>query len=74
MYLVFSKKSCPYCDKAVKALEQVGDEYKKLDIEEDQKARAVFDSYGFKTVPQVFLGDHHIGGYMELSDYLLDNM
>lgn len=74
MYTLFTKDSCRYCKEAKKALDLVGEGYVEINIEEDGTAYETFKSQGFETVPQVFLGETHIGGYDELADHLLDNM
>jgi len=72
MFTVYSKKSCPFCDKAKEALSQCGFEYEVCDIEESQEARDFFEHHNFKTVPQVYDEYNYIGGYEDLADYLLE--
>lgn len=74
MFVVYSKESCPFCVKAKQALNYCNFEYEVRDIEKDPEARKFFDENGFKTVPQVFHGDKHIGGYEDVADYLLEMM
>ena len=74
-YVVYGKKLCPYCTKAVNLLERKDVNHNYIDIEED---KGMYDylvnGLGVRTLPQVFVengGDfEHIGGYEELSSYM----
>jgi len=72
MFVVYSKENCPFCVKAVKALDFMEKQYVKYDIEKDKGACEIFKQGGFKTVPQIYHNDEYIGGYEELADYLLE--
>lgn len=61
---MYSKDYCPYCKKAAALLNQLGVAFEEYDIQHDQ---AKFDELqarapGVRTVPQIFIGDRHIGG------------
>ena len=58
---------------AKELLESKGIDYKELriDISPDLVAEVVKKSGGQRTVPQIFIGDYHVGGYDDLS--ALDN-
>jgi len=59
---------CPYCSRAQALLDRKGVPYTLIDIEsatglrEEMMARAG----GRRTVPQIFIGDHHVGGCDDL--------
>ena len=58
---------CPYCMRALALLEQKGVAYQLLDIESDPAQRAIMmERSGRLTVPQIFIGDRHIGGCDDL--------
>jgi len=66
--VIYSSAHCPYCVMAKELLEEKNVEFKELRIDEKfQYAReAVERSGGRKTVPQIFIGDYHVGGYDDL--------
>lgn len=65
---IYSSGSCPYCIMAKELLEEKHVEIEELRIDLDSKYvdEAVERSGGRRTVPQVFIGDNHVGGYDEL--------
>jgi glutaredoxin 3 len=67
--ILYTKDYCPFCSKAKKLLSDKEIPYEDIDITNDEglqeKAREVS---GRKTVPQIFFGDYHIGGYDELEE------
>jgi glutaredoxin 3 len=69
---VYSGPSCPYCIRAKQLLQKKGVAFTDFDVKADS---AKFDemlakSGGKKTIPQIFIGDKHIGGCDDL--YALD--
>ena len=70
--LVYSTGWCPYCDRARSLLERRGIAFREVKVDEDaaQRDAMLKRTGGRRTVPQVFVGDHHVGGYDEL--YALD--
>jgi len=65
---VYTSGSCPYCIMAKELLEEKPVEIEELRIDSDPKYidEAVERSGGRRTVPQIFIGDYHVGGYDEL--------
>jgi glutaredoxin 3 len=66
---VYSTPMCPYCARAKSLLTRKGVAYEDVDVMMDLKARdeMLAKSGGARTVPQIFIGDTHVGGYDELS-------
>ena len=65
---MYSKSWCPYCRMAKRLLSAKGQEWQEIDIEEQpERAREMAERSGRRTVPQIWIGDRHIGGYDELS-------
>lgn len=60
---------CPYCVMAEKLLNKKGViEIEKVRVDLDPKQREeMMQITGRRTVPQVFIGDRHIGGFDDLS-------
>lgn len=71
---LYTKDYCPYCVKAKNLFKRKGVESQvtEIDITHDEKLQQemVAKSGGRKTVPQIFIGDKHIGGADDL--YALD--
>ncbi|HXQ30742.1 MAG TPA: glutaredoxin 3 [Steroidobacteraceae bacterium] len=62
---------CPYCARARALLEGKGVAWTEIDIEAEPARRAdMIKRSGERTVPQIFIGDRHVGGSDEL--YALD--
>lgn len=67
MYTVYGRSGCEYCDKALDLLDECGLAYKYIPLDVHRERLVWFKEIrGFTKVPQVFLGDTHIGGYTEL--------
>ena len=58
---------CPYCARARQLLARKGAAVEEIDIEARPDQRAVMmERSGRRTVPQIFIGDRHIGGCDDL--------
>jgi len=58
---------CPYCARARQLLVAKGVTVDEIDIEARPDQRAVMmERSGRRTVPQIFIGDRHIGGCDDL--------
>lgn len=66
MYTIYGTENCVWCDRAVELVDKLGEGYQYVDVGEDPKAQQMFRDNSFRTVPQVFLGDTHIGGFEAL--------
>ncbi len=64
---IYSTKVCPYCIKAKQLLSAKGAAFKDIDISQDPALVEEAQSRsGRKTVPQIFIGDRHVGGCDDL--------
>jgi glutaredoxin 3 len=67
---MFTTLTCPYCIRAKALLQQRGvtqiDEV-RIDLEPGQRAHMI-ELTGRRTVPQIFIGDAHVGGCDDLVD------
>jgi glutaredoxin 3 len=70
--VMYSTGWCPYCVRARALLERKGLPFREIKIDENPADRDAMlaRSGGRRTVPQIFVGDHHVGGFDEL--YALD--
>ena len=65
---IYTKNYCPYCHRAKALLTSKGVAFEEIDVTTDpegQKAMSV-RAGGRTTVPQIFIGDAHIGGCDDL--------
>lgn len=65
---MYATASCPYCIRAEQLLVRKGvTNIDKIRVDLDPPQRATMISLtGRRTVPQIFIGDHHVGGCDEL--------
>jgi len=65
--IVYSTQNCSYCLRAKELLKGYGVEYTDAMIDQDPKLlEEMLTRSGRKTVPQIFIGDRHVGGYDDL--------
>ena len=66
--LMYSTAVCPYCVRAEQLLTRKGvSEIEKVRVDLEPLRRAeMMEKTGRRTVPQIFIGDEHIGGCDEL--------
>jgi glutaredoxin 3 len=66
--LMYSTKVCPYCVRAEQLLKQRGvTEIEKILIDVDPVKRdEMMTRTGRRTVPQIYIGDTHVGGFDDL--------
>jgi glutaredoxin 3 len=66
--LLYTTPYCGFCLAAKRLLAKKGLDFEEIDVSFDGAKRAEMTarSGGGLTVPQVFIADRHVGGYMEL--------
>ena len=59
---------CPFCVRAKALLRDKGVAFREIDVAGDPVAREEMHARapGWRTVPQIFIGQHHVGGCEEL--------
>lgn len=67
--IMYTTGFCPYCKMAENLLRSKGvAEIEKIRIDLDPEQRSeMMDKTGRRTVPQIFIGDRHVGGYDDLA-------
>ena len=66
--LVYSTRICPFCVMAKRLLRAKGVDYEEVLVDQDDSRRAeMMQRSGRRTVPQIFIGDRHVGGFDDLS-------
>ncbi len=66
--IIYTTSYCPYCVRAKSLLDKKAVAYQEINIEEnlDLREEMTARSGGRKTVPQIFIGDFHVGGCDDL--------
>lgn len=66
---IYTTTYCGYCVRAKDMLTRKGVKYEELDVTRDDelRSRLVEMSGGQRTVPQIWIGDTHVGGYSDLA-------
>ena len=66
---MYTKAFCPYCSRAEALLRSKGAAFEDLDITMGgpKRAEMIQRANGRTTVPQIFIGDRHIGGSDDLA-------
>lgn len=66
---MYSTAVCPYCQMAERLLRSKGvAEIEKVLIDQDPAQRTeMMEKTGRRTVPQIYIGDTHVGGYDDLA-------
>jgi glutaredoxin 3 len=65
---MYSTAVCPYCQMAERLLRSKGVEVEKIRIDLDPERRAeMMEKTGRRTVPQIYVGTTHVGGYDDLA-------
>ncbi|MGL5080855.1 MAG: glutaredoxin 3 [Microcoleaceae cyanobacterium] len=67
---IYTWSTCPFCIRAKALLNQKGVSFTEYVIDGDENAREKMAqrANGRRSVPQVFIDDHHIGGCDDLYD------
>ena len=65
---MYTGPMCNFCDAAKRLFSRNNLKYKEIDISSKDGLRdeMVKKANGRRTIPQIFFGDEHIGGYVEL--------
>lgn len=65
---VYSTRICPYCMMAKRLLTQKGVLFEEIMIDGNEQLRIdLMTRTGRRTVPQIYVGDHHVGGFDDLA-------
>lgn len=67
--VIYSTQFCPYCVMAEKLLLSKGaDKIEKIRIDlEPERRTEMLEKTGRRTVPQIYIGEIHVGGYDDLA-------
>ncbi|HEX4842986.1 MAG TPA: glutaredoxin 3 [Limnobacter sp.] len=66
---MYTSAVCPYCQRAERLLAERGVQHIekiRIDLDPDQKMK-MMEETGRRTVPQIYIGDTHVGGFDDLA-------
>ncbi|AMV45369.1 MULTISPECIES: glutaredoxin 3 [Paraburkholderia] len=65
---IYTTPTCPYCLAAKALLKKKGVSYEEVNLQGDRAtALALMERTGRRTVPQIFVGETHVGGFDDLN-------
>ena len=65
--LIYGTRFCPYCIRARMLLDSKGVSYQDIRVDDDAALRRTMSEMsGRHTVPQIWIGETHVGGFSEL--------
>ncbi len=65
---MYTTAVCPFCQMAERLLQSKGAEIDKVRVDLDPAERsAMMEKTGRRTVPQIYIGETHVGGYDDLA-------
>ena len=78
--VIYTGPMCNYCSAAKHLLNKRKINFEEIDIgyDDEKREEMLKKSNGARTIPQIFIGENHVGGYLELrafdKDVNLDNL
>jgi len=71
--VLYGTRFCPFCTAARRLLTAKGINYQDIALDNDPTLRtSVMDKSSRNTVPQIWVGDVHVGGYTDLRQLEVD--
>ena len=71
--VIYGTKFCPYCIAAKQLLDLKSVEYQYIAVDNDPDLRDnISKRSGQRTVPQIWIGEHHVGGFTDLRKLALN--
>ena len=65
---MYSTRFCPYCMRARFLLDSKNVEYRDIAVDaRPELRREMMEKSGRRTVPQIWIGERHVGGYDDLA-------
>lgn len=65
--VIYTTPVCPYCVQAKQLLARKGASWREIDVSVDPALRQeVMARSGRRTVPQIWIGEYHVGGFDDL--------
>ncbi|MEQ9634856.1 MAG: glutaredoxin 3 [Devosia marina] len=65
---IYTTPTCPYCHAAKALLKEKGVDYSEITVlDPNLREKMTQRAHGRRTVPQIFVGDTHVGGYDDMA-------
>ena len=65
--LIYTANLCPFCTMAKRLLDKKGATYSEINVDSEPNLRQkMMEETKRRTVPQIYIGDTHVGGFDEL--------
>ena len=65
---IYTTPTCPYCHAAKALLREKGADYTEITVlDPELRAKMTARAHGRRTVPQIFIGETHVGGYDDMA-------
>ncbi len=67
---IYTTPVCPYCNNAKTLLKSKGVDYQEIqmyDLSSEERSALSQKTNGYRTVPQIFIGEQFIGGFDQLN-------
>ena len=66
--VIYRIRICPYCVMAAKLFDRRGTPYREIYLDgQDEQRSALIERTGWRTVPQIFIGDRFVGGFDDVA-------
>ncbi len=66
---MYCTQTCPYCNRAEMLLNKKGMQVRKIFIDSNpDEMTSMINITGRRTVPQIFIGELHVGGFDDLAE------
>jgi glutaredoxin 3 len=66
---IYMTASCAYCQMATRLLDKKGVAVEKIRVDlEPERRKEMIQLSGRTSVPQIFIGERHVGGYTDLAE------
>ncbi|MEE2769459.1 MAG: glutaredoxin 3 [Pseudomonadota bacterium] len=74
MIEIYTTQMCPYCDQAKNLFKDKGLDYNEIRVDSDPaKMTEMLERSQRRTVPQIFINEHHVGGFDDLKQLVEAN-
>ena len=71
--IIYSTRICPYCIRAKNFFNKKNIDYTEIMIDQEPSLIAeMVEESGRQSVPQIFIGDYHVGGFDDLVEHDMD--
>ena len=71
--VIYSTRICPYCMRAKNFFEKRNITFDEIRIDQDSaQMQKMMEMSKRQSVPQIFIGDYHVGGFDDLIEHDMD--